>query len=76
MIMCQCRRVSDRRLHKAIDHGCTTLAQVCRASGAGNDCGSCVRSIKEMLEQSLGSVEARRQLDGAPHDATPQPAHS
>lgn len=76
MIVCQCRRVSDRRLHNAIDHGCTTLAQVCRASGAGNDCGSCVRSIKEMLERSLGSVGSARLLDGVSQDATPQPAHS
>jgi len=75
VIVCQCRRVNDRNLRNSIGKGCTTVAQVCRDSGAGNDCGSCVRSIKEMIEQTLGSVGSRSRLDGAPQDATPEPAH-
>ncbi|MDP2289050.1 MAG: (2Fe-2S)-binding protein [Actinomycetota bacterium] len=74
--MCHCRGVSGRRLHKAIDHGCTTLAQVCRESGAGNDCGTCVPTIKEMLEKTLSSVAAQAQQEGVPNNATAQPTHS
>lgn len=49
VIVCQCAVVSDRDLAAAFDDGARTLGQACRQTGAGQDCGSCVFSLKRML---------------------------
>ena len=51
MIVCHCRVVNDAAVVDAVEAGATTLAQVCRATGAGSDCGSCVFSVKALLCQ-------------------------
>ena len=52
MILCHCKTVTDRCVHGAVLQGARTLAQVCRATGAGQDCGSCVLSVKRELQAS------------------------
>ncbi|MFP5348093.1 MAG: bacterioferritin-associated ferredoxin [Actinomycetes bacterium] len=49
MIVCHCAAISDRAVVAAIDEGAATLAQLCRASGTGQDCGRCVFTIKQLL---------------------------
>ncbi|GGL44824.1 (2Fe-2S)-binding protein [Phycicoccus endophyticus] len=49
MIVCHCRVVNDTAITAAVDEGAHTLAQVCRATGAGTDCGGCVFSVKALL---------------------------
>ena len=49
MILCQCRRVSDRNVALAVLGGARTLGSVCRSTGAGQDCGACVSSVKEAI---------------------------
>ena len=49
MIVCHCQVVSDRAVAAAIADGARTLAEVCRATGAGQDCGSCVFSLKRLV---------------------------
>jgi bacterioferritin-associated ferredoxin len=49
VIVCQCHVVSDRAVADAVDAGARTLAGVCRSTGAGKDCGSCVFSLKRVL---------------------------
>ena len=39
MIFCHCAVVGDREVAAAIDAGARTVAQVCRATGAGQQCG-------------------------------------
>jgi len=51
MIICHCEVVSDRTVVAAIGDGARTLAQVCRATGAGRNCGGCVFSLKAVLGQ-------------------------
>ena len=51
MIVCHCRVVSDREVTRAVDEGARSLAAVCRATGAGRDCGACVLSVKRLLCQ-------------------------
>lgn len=53
MIVCQCRRVSDRNVAASVRKGCSSLREVCAATGAGGECGCCVRRLKELIEQQL-----------------------
>ncbi len=49
MIVCQCRVVSDRDIAAALDSGAGTLARVCRATGAGSECGGCVLGVRAAM---------------------------
>ena len=49
MIVCHCRVVSDRAVTAAVQDGARSVAAVCRATGAGRDCGSCVFSLKRLV---------------------------
>ena len=51
MIVCHCQVVSDRTVAASIADGARTLAEVCRATGAGQTCGSCVFSLKQLVCQ-------------------------
>jgi bacterioferritin-associated ferredoxin len=50
MIVCQCRRVSDRKVAACVSKGCSSLRELCASTGAGRDCGCCVRQLREMLD--------------------------
>lgn len=58
MIVCHCGVVSDRQVTGAIDEGATTLGDVCRRTGAGRDCGTCVLSVRRLMCQHrpIGAV--------------------
>ena len=49
MIFCHCAVVGDRDVAAAVDAGARTVAQVCKATGAGQQCGSCVFSVRRVL---------------------------
>ena len=49
MIVCHCRVVTDRAVTEAVRDGARSLAAVCRSTGAGQDCGSCVFSLKRLV---------------------------
>jgi bacterioferritin-associated ferredoxin len=51
VIVCQCRVVNDRDVAVAAAAGVSTVAQLCGATGAGRDCGSCVFALKRVLCQ-------------------------
>ena len=64
MIVCHCHVVNDAAIAAAVDAGARTLGQVCRSTGAGSDCGSCVFSVRRLVcghvsRQVLESVEAQ-----------------
>ena len=49
MIVCHCRVVTDRAVAAAVRAGAGSLAGVCRSTGAGQDCGSCVFSVRRVM---------------------------
>lgn len=65
MIVCQCRVVSDRAIHEAVSDGARTLSAACRATGAGQDCGSCIFTVKALVCQHQGLEAERLEVDGA-----------
>lgn len=65
MIICQCRVVSDTAVHAAVEAGATTLAEVCRTTGAGTDCGGCVFTVKALVCEH--DVLTARTMDDLQH---------
>jgi bacterioferritin-associated ferredoxin len=51
VIICQCAAVSDRAVSEAVASGARSLAQVCRATDAGQDCGACVFNVKRVMRE-------------------------
>jgi bacterioferritin-associated ferredoxin len=51
MIVCHCGVVSDRDVTAAVQDGARNLTEVCRATGAGQNCGGCIFSVKRILCQ-------------------------
>ena len=49
MIVCHCRVVTDRQVAAAVGNGVHSLAGLCRSTGAGQDCGACVFSLKRLV---------------------------
>ena len=49
MIVCHCRVVTDRAVTAAVRAGAGSLAGVCRSTGAGQDCGSCVFAVRRLV---------------------------
>jgi bacterioferritin-associated ferredoxin len=58
MIICLCRNVSERNLRAVIREGATTVCTVERQCGAGGDCGSCRKQIRDLIDEESGQ-EAR-----------------
>jgi bacterioferritin-associated ferredoxin len=51
MVICQCRRLSDRKVVKALRAGSTSVRELCQSTGAGQVCGGCVGSLKSLIEK-------------------------
>ena len=59
MIVCHCQVVTDRDVTAAVEAGARSVAAVCRSTGAGRDCGSCVFSLKRVLCEHQSEVPSQ-----------------
>mgnify|MGYP003890220873 CR=1 FL=1 len=57
MLVCICKGVSDRKLVEEIRRGSRTVKELRECCGAGSDCGSCIRSIQQILREH-GTLQA------------------
>ena len=65
MIVCQCRVVSDRDVEAAVTSGARTVSSVCRSTGAAQECGSCIFTVKALVCQAHADESALLEVDGA-----------
>jgi bacterioferritin-associated ferredoxin len=65
VIVCHCHVVSDGAVREAADLGARTVAENCRATGAGRGCGACVFSIKRVLCQHGQAQVDVTEVEGA-----------
>jgi len=69
VIVCHCSVVTDRDVSAAVDAGARSVAAVCRSTGAGRDCGSCVFSLKRLVREHgttpVGPVSELSEVDVA-----------
>lgn len=59
MIFCHCAVVSDRQVADAVEAGARTVAQVCRSTGAGQQCGTCIFSVRRVLCEHEQAMQVR-----------------
>jgi bacterioferritin-associated ferredoxin len=50
MIVCVCRGVNEREVRDTIHAGCATEESIGQRCGAGTDCGSCLETLRELLQ--------------------------
>jgi bacterioferritin-associated ferredoxin len=66
VIVCHCMVVNDDDVDRAVANGARTLAQVCGATGAGRNCGSCVFTLKRLLcEHETSTTVSVLEVEGA-----------
>jgi len=65
VIVCQCRVVSDRAVDAALADGARSVGAVCRATGAAQDCGSCIFTVKALVCQHQERERELLEVDGA-----------
>ena len=58
MIICHCGVVNGDTVARAVDAGARTLSQVCRSTGAGQDCGTCVFALRRLICEHEASEHA------------------
>jgi len=51
MIVCHCGVVSSRDIAEALDAGARGVDDVCRMTGAAQNCGACVFSVQRIVCQ-------------------------
>jgi len=48
-LVCSCSQVGIGNIKEAVASGCHTLAEVCKATGAGLGCGSCKPEVRDIM---------------------------
>jgi len=56
MIVCQCRRVTDRDVRAAFERGAEDLDDLVAACGAGTDCRGCRPTLEALLAERLRAM--------------------
>ena len=57
MYVCGCRAVTDREVHRAVEAGARSAAEVAQHCGAGSRCGNCVDLVLAVIEASTPMSE-------------------
>jgi bacterioferritin-associated ferredoxin len=65
VIVCQCRVVTDRDVDAALSDGARSVGAVCRSTGAAQDCGSCIFTVKALVCEHQASERALLEVEGA-----------
>ncbi|MGO4236719.1 FAD-dependent oxidoreductase [Pseudarthrobacter sp. YAF2] len=56
--VCRCAGVSGAAIQGAVEDGCSTVAEVSKATRAGTGCGGCHEDIKGLIEKHFQAVAA------------------
>jgi bacterioferritin-associated ferredoxin len=65
LIVCHCHVVTDRDVDAAVADGARTVGAVCRATGAAQDCGSCIFTVKALVCRHQATENELLAADGA-----------
>jgi bacterioferritin-associated ferredoxin len=58
LIVCQCRRITDRQVRAAVERGADDLEDLAFACGAGTDCRGCRETLEALLEDGRAARPA------------------
>lgn len=51
MVVCICKRVSDREIRRLVDEGAGSLADIRRATELGTQCGKCACEARRIVRE-------------------------
>jgi bacterioferritin-associated ferredoxin len=63
VIFCHCAVVGNRDVAQAVDAGARTVAQVCKATGAGQGCGNCIFSVRRVVCEHVAASARAPEVD-------------
>ena len=66
MLVCHCKRVSDRTIRACAEDGARNHLDVGDACGAGTCCGGCRPAIDEIVAETRAKEDAAPNLLGLP----------
>jgi bacterioferritin-associated ferredoxin len=55
MIVCVCNNVSDKKIHRAVDAGITSMQELRSQLDVGTCCGKCHACAKHVLRECLNN---------------------
>jgi len=53
VIVCHCRRITDRQIRKIVREGASSVGEVARHCGAATGCGGCATMVHEIVNLEL-----------------------
>ena len=57
MYICLCHGVSDKKIRKlVVEEGITDIKGIKKCTALGSQCGKCVRSAKEIINESAATL--------------------
>ncbi len=57
LIVCHCRRITDRQIRKVVREGASSVGEVARACGAVTGCGGCATVVHEIVNEELDGAK-------------------
>jgi len=57
MLICHCKGLRDRDVHRAVAQGARSPGQVLSACGAGSICGGCLPLIAEVVAEAQAGAQ-------------------
>lgn len=57
MLICHCKRVTDRDIKKAIHKGAWTLDDVIKRTGCCMGCGTCEDAVQGILDKEMSFID-------------------
>ncbi|RXJ73418.1 bacterioferritin-associated ferredoxin [Veronia nyctiphanis] len=61
MYVCLCHGISDKKLRKlAIEEGVSDIKHVRKVTPLGSQCGKCIRSAREILEEEITNTNSKQ----------------
>jgi bacterioferritin-associated ferredoxin len=65
MFVCHCAVVTDHDVLNSLANGSRCLADVCRDTGAGRNCGGCVDTLRSLVGRAAAGQPSRGEMSRA-----------
>ena len=61
MLVCLCKAVNDKKIRQCIHKGAQNVKDIMSSCQAGSDCGACISTVKELLDEETGRNLTKKQ---------------
>lgn len=59
MIVCVCKRISDKTIKEFIENGISDFRHLQAHCAVGSGCGKCIRFVEQMIEKRRGLLSVK-----------------